>query len=399
MKPITSALTENNTKPILLDNNLKPSQYVINTAGAVLHLAMRSAQELTDLVAEVHSTITDLPTPLNKTHKAHAHRAPLTYRLVSKSFALLARLSRMIITQNTEFNQLNALRSHAALNGVCGDKLEAWSSPLALSMTLRGTQGALLDPSVWAQHKATGHVLFLHGLCHNDLEWQQSANHLRFVEELTTKGYQIAWLRYNTGRAIHANGQNLAELLARHFGDTGTPIWLIGHSMGGLLIRSASHYATEHEHGWINRLSHAAYLGSPHLGAPWEVAGNHLNNMLGITPYTRPFMRLGNIRSVGIRDLRVAHITAYQTMPQLTPQINHLLLATAWSNAHTENWIGDGIVPVSSALAQNDHGNVLTAPNVKRVLLNNISHLAILDDAHVYAELRGWLEVAEYPHL
>lgn len=363
----------------------------MNTTGALLHLAMRSAQELTELVAEMHSTITDMPTPFNKTHQAQARRAPLVYRLVSGSFALLARFSRILISQQSEFNQLNALRGHAALNGVCGDKLETWSSPLALSMTLRSTQGTPLNPAEWAQLEATGHVLFLHGLCHNDLEWQQSANHQRFVEELTAAGYQTAWLRYNTGRAIHANGSELANLLSRHFSDTGTPLWLIGHSMGGLLIRSASHYATEQEYGWIKRLSHAAYLGSPHLGAPWEVAGNRLNNMLGITPYTRPLMRLGNIRSIGIRDLRVAHITADQVMPQLAPKVNHLLLATAWSDAHTNNWIGDGIVPVSSALAQNDHGDVLTAPTVKRVLLNDINHIAILDDARVYGELRGWL--------
>lgn len=382
------------TLPTLTKNKSSSSQRAMNTAGAVLHLTMRSAQELTDLVAEMHSTITDMPSPLNKTHQAQARRAPLAYRLVSKSFALLARFSRIIISQQSEFNQLNALRSHAALNGVCGDKLEAWSSPLALSMTLRTTQGVLLDPSIWSQFDATGHVIFLHGLCHNDLEWQQSVNHQQFVEDLTKAGYQIAWLRYNTGRTIHANGSDLADLLSQHFSDTGAPIWLIGHSMGGLLIRSACHYATKHGQRWIKRLSHAAYLGSPHLGAPWEVAGNHLNNMLGITPYTRPFMRLGNIRSLGIRDLRVADITAEKNMPELAPEMSHLLLATAWSEAHTENWIGDGIVPVSSALALNNHGDVLTAPTIKRVLLNDINHIAILDDARVYAELRDWLEIA-----
>lgn len=366
----------------------------LNTAGAVLHLAMRSAQELTDLVAEVHSTITDLPSPLNKTHQAQAGRAPLPYRMVSGSFALLARFSRGLISRETEFDQLNALRGHAALNGVCGDKLEAWSSPLALSMSLRSAQGSVLDPAKWAQTAATGHVLFLHGLCHNDQEWQQSANHQVFVEELKAAGYNIAWLRYNTGRAIHANGSMLADLLSRHFSDSGTPIWLIGHSMGGLLIRSACHHATQNDHGWIKRLSHAAYLGSPHLGAPWEVAGNHLNNILGITPYTRPFMRLGNIRSTGIRDLRVAHITADQTMPQLPPEVNHLLLATAWSELHTDNFIGDGIVPVSSALAQSPNGDVLSAPKLKRVLLNDINHIAILNDARVYTELRNWLSLS-----
>ncbi len=369
------------------------AQNGLNTVGAMLHLAMRGAKELTDLVAEVHSTITDLPSPLNKTHQAEASRAPLPYRMVSKSFGLLGRASQLLISQESEFSQLNALRGHAALNGVCGDKLEAWASPLALSMTLRSAQGTPLDPALWAQTPATGHVLFLHGLCHNDLEWQQSANHQIFVEELTAAGYSIAWLRYNTGRAIHANGRDLAELLARQFGAGETPLWLIGHSMGGLLIRSACHHAAQQKHSWINRLSHAAYLGSPHLGAPWEVAGNHLNNLLGITPYTRPFMRLGNIRSTGIRDLRVAHITDDQTLPKLHPEVNHLLLAAAWSALHTDNFIGDGIVPVSSALAQNQGGDVLSAPQLKRVLLHDIHHIAILDDARVYDELRDWLQI------
>jgi len=382
-----------NTNLIPLKNESLQPQNPMNTAGAILHLALRSAKELTDLVAEVHSTITDMPTLLNKTHQAQARRAPLAYRMVSKSFVLLARVSQMLISQRSEFNQLNALRSHAALNGVCGDKLEAWSSPLALSMSLRTADGALLDPAIWSQSNATGHVLFLHGLCHNDLEWQQSSHHLQFVEELTRTGYQVAWLRYNTGRAIHANGRDLADLLSRYFGSDGAPLWLIGHSMGGLVIRSASHYAAENQYHWLKRLSHAAYLGSPHLGAPWEVAGHHLNNMLGITPYTRPFMRLGNIRSIGIRNLRVAHITADQTMPNLIPTANHLLLATAWSEAHTDNWIGDGIVPVSSALAQNNEGDVLTAPTLKRVLLKDINHIAILDDARIYAELRHWLKM------
>jgi len=377
--------------PAVIDNTASPSASTMHTVGAILHLALRSAQELTDLVAEVHSTITDMPAPLNLTHRAEARRAPFAYRMVAGSFGLLARFSQILISRQTEFNELTAVRSHAALNGICGDKLESWSSPLALSMSLRSSNGVLLDPATWAQSTAAGHVLFVHGLCHNDLEWQQSANHLRFVEELTAAGFHVAWLRYNTGRAIYANGVDLSHLLAQHSSDSGTPLWLIGHSMGGLLIRSACHAAIALEQGWIKRLSHAAYLGSPHLGAPLEVVGNQLNNILGITPYTRPFMRLGNIRSMGIRDLRVAHITADQCMPALFPEVNHLLLATAWSDAHTENWIGDGLVPVSSALAQHDQGDVLTAPMIKRVLLKDIHHIGILDHASVYAELRDWL--------
>ena len=152
-----------------------------------------------------------------------------------------------------------------------------------------------------------------------------------------------------------------------------------------------AHYASQQQHGWLKRLSHAAYLGSPHLGAPWEIAGNHLNNILGITPYTRPFMRLGNIRSMGIRNLRVSDITEDAVMPPLQPEVKHLLLATAWSEAHTSNWIGDGIVPVSSALARNAQGDVLAGPAVKRVLLNDSNHMGMLNDRRVYDELRHWL--------
>jgi hypothetical protein len=71
--------------------------------------------------------------------------------------------------------------------------------------------------------------------------------------------------------------------------------------------------------------------------------------------------------------------------------VNHLLLASAWDEKHTENWIGDGIVPVSSALAQDEQGDVLSAPKLKRVLLTEINHLRLLDDERVYQELRSWL--------
>ena len=363
----------------------------IQDASAIIHVAMRSAQELTHLVAEMHSTITYLPSPLNKEHQANARYAPFPYRIVAGSFALIAKISKMFTAHQTEFNQTLAIRTQAALNGVCGDKLETWDSPLATPITLRSENGDVLDMAAWAQEPAKGHIIFLHGLCHSDLEWQQSTNHVRFYNELAQMGYKVAWLRYNTGRAIHANGEELADLLQAHFAQKGTPLILIGHSMGGLLIRSASHWAEVQQQSWLNRVSHAAYLGSPHLGAPWERVGNKFNNLLSHTPYTRPLMRLGNIRSRGIKDLRYGRLTADNIVPHLPESVNHLLLASAWDEKHTENWIGDGIVPVSSALAQDEQGDVLSAPKLKRVLLTEINHLRLLDDERVYQELRAWL--------
>lgn len=367
------------------------SSNAAHTASAIVHLAMRSAQELTHLVAEMHSTISYLPSPFNKEHQANARHAPFPYRIIAGSFALIAKFSKMFTTHQTEFNQPLAIRTQAALNGVCGDKLESWASPLATPITLRSANGEILDMATWAQAPAKGHILFLHGLCHSDLEWQQSVNHNQFYSELAQLGYKAAWLRYNTGRAIHHNGEDFADLLQQHFANKGTPLILIGHSMGGLLIRSASHCAERNEHTWLARLSHAAYLGSPHLGAPWERVGHKANNLLNVTPYTRPLMRLGNIRSRGIKDLRYARLTADNIVPHLPESVNHLLLASAWSEKHAENWIGDGIVPVASALAQDEKGDVLSAPLLKRVMLTDISHLALLDDERVYQELRSWL--------
>jgi pimeloyl-ACP methyl ester carboxylesterase len=355
---------------------------------------MRGAQELTHLVAEVHGTITYLPSPFNKEHQPNARHAPFPYRIVAHSFALIARMSRLFAGERSEFQQLAAVRTQAALNGVCGDKLEHWDNPLATPLSIRSEQGEVLDLASWANEPATGHVIFMHGLCHSDIEWQRSEQHYQFYCELAQSGYKVAWLRYNTGRAIHENGEDLAELLEQHFSAKGAPLILVGHSMGGLLIRSACHQAEVQEHGWLKRLSHAAYLGSPHLGAPLERLGNKANKLLDITPYTRPFMRLGNIRSRGIKDLRYARLTADNVLPHLPESVNHLMLASAWSEAHTDNWVGDGLVPVDSALAQDEQGDVLTAPKLRRVFLPDMSHLAIMSDERVYTELRDWLGVA-----
>ena len=98
------------------------SSNAAQAAGAIVHLAMRSAQELTHLVAEMHSTISYLPSPLNKEHQANARHAPFPYRIIAGSFALIAKFSKMFTAHQTEFNQPLAVRTQAALNGVCGNK-------------------------------------------------------------------------------------------------------------------------------------------------------------------------------------------------------------------------------------------------------------------------------------
>ncbi len=367
---------------------------IFHAFGSVIHAASHGARELTHLVAEVHGTIRQLPLPFNREFQPHHRHAPFPYRLVAHGFQLLARMSRTFLPANTEFSHPHARRAHAALNGVCGDKLDDWRSPLASPVTLRNADGTLMPLSEWTDPAAKGQVLFIHGLCCSELDWQGS-EHLAFVDQLSRKGYRVGWLRYNSGRGIPENGAEISAWLDMAFADTRKkrPLILIGHSMGGLLIRSACEQAARQESTWLKRVTHAAYLGSPHFGAPLERLGNAANGLLGYTPYTKPFMRLGNIRSQGIRDLRTARLTVDETQPPLQPQIEHLFLAGALTEPRLDHVVGDGLVPVYSALAQDHAGDLLSAPHVHRAFIDKLGHIAMMTDAQTYDVLREWLGV------
>src|SRR6185369_15119122 len=77
---------------------------------------------------------------------------------------------------------------------------------------------------------------------------------------------------------------------------------LIGHSMGGLVIRSATHYGSQSD--WVRLVRAVVLLGAPQLGAPLEKATNVVARALASFDVTRPFAAVLNERSVGIKDLR-----------------------------------------------------------------------------------------------
>jgi pimeloyl-ACP methyl ester carboxylesterase len=86
-------------------------------------------------------------------------------------------------------------------------------------------------------------------------------------------GYTPLYIRYNTGRHISENGRELAALLDRMTGEWPTEIHeivVIGHSMGGLVGRSACHYGDGHI--WPRKVRHVFTLGTrtpaPRSSAP-----------------------------------------------------------------------------------------------------------------------------------
>ena len=120
-------------------------------------------------------------------------------------------------------------------------------------------------------------------------------------------GVTPLYLRYNTGRAVAANGRDLADLLERLVATWPVPIrrlHLVGHSMGGLVIRSACHVGAERGDAWVPAVRHCVYLGTPHLGAPLARAAVALGSLLVRVPEVRPFATLLERPNPGTRDLR-----------------------------------------------------------------------------------------------
>jgi len=70
-------------------------------------------------------------------------------------------------------------------------------------------------------------------------------------------------------------------------------IAIVAHSMGGLVARSAHHYATLGGLAWRGKLRKLVFLGTPHHGAPLERGGHWIDILLEATPYTAPLARLG----------------------------------------------------------------------------------------------------------
>jgi pimeloyl-ACP methyl ester carboxylesterase len=304
----------------------------------------------------------------------------------------------------------------AVLNGVCGDHLAATGNPLAIRMSLR-RDAAVVEPEGSAIQAAipavTGRVLIqAHGLCLSDIHWSRDGrDHLAAIA--TGLGYTPLHLHYNTGLKIAESGRRLARLLEALVEGWPMPVEelaIVGHSMGGLVARSAHYHALAAGHSWPQRLRKLVFLGTPHHGAPLERAGNGLDMLLGLSPYTRPFTRLGRIRSAGIIDLRHGSLLDVDSMgeecftfqgkdrrvPVPLPAGVDCYAAAAVlgerESGFSAQLVGDGLVPLASALGEHqDVRFALHFPDSQRWVGRGLGHLELLSNPRVFEQVARWL--------
>ncbi len=292
-----------------------------------------------------------------------------------------------------------------ALNGVLGDYLVRTKNGLAFEMEF-----------VREEPKARRIALFVHGLMATDGCW--SLFGMSYPEELEKDlGIAPLYVRYNSGRHISENGRDLHELLdllALQHGDALEEIVLIGHSMGGLVIRSATHFASVSEKPatWLHKVKKAFYIGSPHLGAPLERFGNALTWALQKTgaalsdPVAEVLAQTLSLRSSGIKDLRYGNLrdedwadrdpdallsNSRHPVPLLPSIRHHLIAGILPQQRELAAFFGDGIVPPSSALGRardRDKSPIFPEEHVR--IFERVSHTQLLADRDVYEQLRSW---------
>ena len=381
-------------------------------------LVVEATQAVTGVVEAMHRTIAGGPDILGRPLEGPARLVTgLVYgsirgvtKLVGTSLDVALGQLAPLLGESVPGPERAAVQ--AALNGVLGDYLVETQNPLAMTMQLchdgnplvlekRALREALPD--------AGGKLLVLvHGSSMAVHQWNRQG-HDHGAALARDLGYTPVYLRYNSGLHISTNGREFAEQLERLVAEWPVPLdelVIVGHSMGGLVARSACHVAEDLGHAWRKKLRKLVFLGSPHHGAPLERGGNWIEPILGISRYSAPLSRLGRIRSAGVTDMRYGFVKDEhwngrdrfepsgdpRDLLALPDGVECYAIAGTLTPKDGPKLRSDGLVPVDSALGRHDKPELtLVFPEDHQWIGFAVGHMDLLSRPEVYDKLRSWL--------
>jgi hypothetical protein len=287
---------------------------------------------------------------------------------------------------------------NAAVNGIIGDRLARERPRLAVPLAVRrGGRDVPLDADALdaAFPRATGRLaVLLHGLSESEESFDRHRDRVgaTYADTLAALGWTPVLLRANTGLGLRENGVALAGLLQDLTTAWPVPVErlsLMGHSMGGLVIRAACAVATQDARPWADRVTDVVTLGTPHLGAPLAGGVGSGARALARLPETAPFGRILDQRSVGVLDL-VEGLA--DDVPALPHARYHLVSATLSRSPYhpVGRFLGDLLVRQPSAYGRSRRHPGLF-PGADELHLPRSGHLDLLNHPDVHRALRGWL--------
>ena len=312
------------------------------------------------------------------------------------------------------------------LNGALGDQLAARYDSRAIRLSFRRSEHDVAVADLHLTESRQKTVVFVHGLMGDEQIWQTGFSDApgsrrygpRLAEELHLRSL---YLRFNSGLHLSENGRELNCLLTElvvTYPDAIGELVLVGHSMGGLIIRSAGYYASHPAASlsvepapWLAHLRSVFLIGTPNDGS-WLEQNSHLTARLleriNLFP-TRFLSKALNQRSNGITDMRYsilvdedwqdAHaddLTPPRTPVPPLPGVRYHILMGAW--LHTSRplalreYFGDGLVGQDSARGHATFGDEAALPAGASVRTSVFSqhHGGLLTHPEVFQYLKQW---------
>ncbi|MDG3016958.1 hypothetical protein [Speluncibacter jeojiensis] len=210
--------------------------------------------------------------------------------------------------------------------------------------------------------------------------WYRTGGSGTVVAGLAELGCTPVILRLDPARLVADNGRELSRMLAALVAGWPGPgtvpprrIDLVGHSIGGLVVRHAC-AATESDL-WLPLVRTACYLGTPHLGAPVNRGSRQLAEALKMAPEGRTMGEFAGLRHTVDDALR------HGTDLPLTEGVRHVGVVATLAEDPECWWadrLGDGLVSMRSA----------RGPLAETVVLPDTGHLRLLEHRRVAELLR-----------